>query len=78
HTVLDLALMYYIFNVSCYLIVASLFILRSFFQGLGKGFIPTLAVFGELIFRAAVDIIGMQYFGFYGTDAANPAAWIGS
>ncbi|HEL2735710.1 TPA: MATE family efflux transporter [Streptococcus suis] len=77
-TVLDLALVYYIINGSCYWIVASLFILRSFIQGLGKGFIPTLAGFGELIFRAAVAIIGMQYFGFYGTAAANPAAWIGS
>ncbi|WP_105206877.1 MATE family efflux transporter [Streptococcus suis] len=77
-TVLDLALVYYIINGSCYWIVASLFILRSFIQGLGKGFIPTLAGFGELIFRAAVAIIGMQYFGFYGTVAANPAAWIGS
>ncbi|HEM5683305.1 TPA: MATE family efflux transporter [Streptococcus suis] len=77
-TVLDLALVYYIINGSCYWIVASLFILRSFIQGLGKGFIPTLAGFGELIFRAAVAIIGMQYFDFYGTAAANPAAWIGS
>lgn len=77
-TVLDLALVYYIINGSCYWIVASLFILRSFIQGLGKGFIPTLAGFGELIFRAAVAIIGMQYFGFYGTAAANPSAWIGS
>ncbi|HFI0253606.1 TPA: MATE family efflux transporter [Streptococcus suis] len=77
-TVLDLALVYYIINGSCYWIVASLFTLRSFIQGLGKGFIPTLAGFGELIFRAAVAVIGMQYFGFYGTAAANPAAWIGS
>ena len=76
--VLDLALAYYIINGSCYWIVASLFILRSFIQGLGKGFIPTLAGFGELIMRAGVAIIGMQYFGFYGTAAANPAAWIGS
>ncbi|HGF1449181.1 MATE family efflux transporter [Streptococcus suis] len=77
-TVLDLALVYYIINGSCYWIVASLFILRSFIQGLGKGLIPTLAGFGELIFRAIVAVLGMQYFGFYGTAAANPAAWIGS
>ncbi|HEL1640496.1 TPA: MATE family efflux transporter [Streptococcus suis] len=76
--VLDLALVYYIINGCCYWIVASLFILRSFIQGLGKGLIPTLAGFGELIFRAVVAILGMQYFGFYGTAAANPAAWIGS
>lgn len=76
--VLDLALIYYIINGCCYWIVAGLFILRSFIQGLGKGLIPTLAGFGELIFRAIVAVLGMQYFGFYGTAAANPAAWIGS
>lgn len=76
--VLDLALIYYVINGSCYWIVASLFILRSFIQGLGKGFIPTLAGFGELVMRAGVAVVGMQYFGFYGTAAANPAAWIGS
>ncbi len=71
-TVLDLALVYYIINGSCYWIVASLFILRSFIQGLGKGFIPTLAGFGELIFRAAVAIIGMQYFGFMEPPPLTP------
>lgn len=76
--VLDLALTYYIINGSCYWIVAILFVLRSFIQGLGKGFIPTLAGFGELIMRASVAILGMIYFGFYGVAAANPAAWIGS
>ncbi len=76
--VLDLALSYYIINGSCYWIVAALFILRSFIQGLGKGFIPTLAGIGELVMRSAVAIIGLQLFGFYGVAAANPAAWIGS
>ncbi|MDG3131574.1 MATE family efflux transporter [Streptococcus suis] len=76
--VLDLALVYYIINGSCYWIVASIFIVRSFIQGLGKGFIPTLAGIGELIMRAGVAIIGLHYFGFYGVAAANPAAWIGS
>lgn len=76
--VLDLALAYYIINGACYWILACLFILRSFIQGLGKGFIPTLAGIGELVMRAAVAIIGLQLYGFYGVSAANPAAWIGS
>lgn len=74
----SLALSYFIINGSCYWILAILFIIRSFVQGLGKGFIPTLAGFGELIMRAGVAIIGLQLFGFYGVAAANPAAWIGS
>ncbi|MDW8743275.1 MATE family efflux transporter [Streptococcus sp. ZY1909104] len=77
-TVLDLALAYYIINASCYWIVASLFILRSFIQGLGNGAVPMLAGFGELIMRALVAIVGLHYFGFNGVAAANPAAWIGS
>ncbi len=54
----SLALSYFIINGSCYWILAILFIIRSFVQGLGKGFIPTLAGFGELIMRAGVAIIG--------------------
>ena len=76
--VLELALAYYLINGACYWIVASLFILRSFIQGLGKSLIPTLAGCGELVMRALVAVIGMRYWGFYGTAAANPAAWIGS
>ncbi|MDQ8820836.1 MATE family efflux transporter [Streptococcus ruminantium] len=74
----SLALTYFIINGICYWILAILFVVRSFVQGLGKGFIPTLAGFGELIMRAGVAIIGLHLFGFYGVAAANPAAWIGS
>ncbi|WP_394406037.1 MATE family efflux transporter [Streptococcus sp. 20-1249] len=77
-TVFHLALVYYIINGSCYWILAILFILRSFIQGLGYGFVPTLAGFMELVMRAGVAIIGLIYFGFEGVAAANPAAWIGS
>lgn len=76
--VFHLALVYYVINGSCYWILAILFILRSFIQGLGYGFVPTLAGFMELIMRAGVAIIGLIYFGFNGVAAANPAAWIGS
>lgn len=76
--VLSLARSYFIINGVCYWILAILFVVRSFIQGLGKGFIPTLAGFGELIMRAAVAVIGLQLYGFYGVAAANPAAWIGS
>lgn len=70
----SLALTYFIINGICYWILAILFVVRSFVQGLGKGFIPTLAGFGELIMRAGVAIIGLHLFGFYGVAAANPAA----
>ncbi|MER0123850.1 MATE family efflux transporter [Streptococcus sp. ZJ93] len=76
--VYSLALAYYIINGSCYWILSILFILRSFIQGLGKGFVPTLAGIMELVMRAGVAIVGLIYFGFYGVAAANPAAWIGS
>lgn len=76
--VFNLALIYYYVNGSCYWILAILFILRSFIQGLGKGFVPTLAGIMELIMRAGVAIVGLVYFGFIGVSAASPAAWIGS
>lgn len=76
--VFDLALIYYYINGACYWILAILFILRSFIQGLGKGFVPTLAGIMELIMRAGVAIIGLIYFGFVGVAAASPAAWLGS
>ncbi|EHJ56405.1 MATE efflux family protein [Streptococcus urinalis FB127-CNA-2] len=76
--VFALALRYYIINGSCYWILAILFILRSFVQGLGHGFVPTLAGIMELVMRALVAVIGLIYFGFDGVAAANPAAWIGS
>lgn len=76
--VFELALIYYTINGACYWILSVLFILRSFVQGLGKGFIPTLAGIMELIMRGGVAIIGMIYFGFYGVASASPAAWLGS
>lgn len=76
--VLDLALIYYIINGSCYWILSILFVTRSFIQGLGNGFIPTLAGFAELIMRAFVAIVGAHLYGYVGVAAANPAAWIGS
>lgn len=76
--VLELAFIYYIINGSCYWILSILFVIRSFIQGLGKGFVPTLAGFAELVMRAAVAVLGAQFFGFPGVAAASPAAWIGS
>lgn len=76
--VFRLALLYYIINGSLYWLLAILFVLRSFIQGLGYGFVPTLAGIMELIMRAGVAIIGLIYFGFAGIASANPAAWIGS
>ena len=76
--VLDLARIYYIINGLCYWILSILFISRSFIQGLGNGFVPTLAGFAELVMRALVAILGAHFFGYAGVAAANPAAWIGA
>ncbi|CAM4135178.1 MATE family efflux transporter [Streptococcus penaeicida] len=76
--VFRLALIYYMINGGCYWILANLFILRSFIQGLGYGFVPTLAGIMELVLRAGVAIIGLIYFGFVGIAWASPAAWIGA
>lgn len=76
--VFDLALIYFTINGICYWILSILFVLRSFIQGLGKGFVPTLAGIMELIMRGGVAIIGLIYFGFYGVASASPAAWLGS
>ncbi|MFZ2185546.1 MAG: MATE family efflux transporter [Streptococcus parauberis] len=76
--VFHLALLYYLINGSFYWLLAILFILRSFIQGLGYGFVPTVAGIMELVMRAGVAIIGLIYFGFAGIASANPAAWIGS
>ena len=76
--VLDLARIYYIINGFCYWILSILFISRSFIQGLGNGFVPTLAGFAELVMRTLVAILGAHFFGYAGVAAANPAAWIGA
>ncbi len=76
--VLELAFIYYVINGACYWILSILFVTRSFIQGLGNGFVPTLAGFAELIMRAMVAILGAQFFGYAGVAAASPAAWIGS
>lgn len=54
------------------------FISRSFIQGLGNGFVPTLAGFAELVMRALVAILGAHFFGYSGVRLTNPAAWIGA
>ncbi|MBS7576251.1 MULTISPECIES: MATE family efflux transporter [unclassified Enterococcus] len=76
--VFRLANIYYLINGSMYWLLAILFILRYMIQGLGKGFIPTLAGIMELIARIVAAIIGTMFFGFAGTVAANPLAWLGS
>lgn len=76
--VFHLAFIYYVINGGLYWLLAILFILRSFIQGLGYGFVPTLAGIMELVMRAGIAIIGLIYFGFVGVASANPAAWIGA
>lgn len=73
-----LAQTYFLYNSSCYFILAILFIVRYTLQGLGQSFIPTLAGIAELVMRIFAAIILVNAFGFTGASLANPLAWIGS
>lgn len=68
----------YMINGLCYWILAILFVVRGFIQGLGRSFAPTLAGVMELIMRVVVSIIGLMTIGYTGVVCANPAAWCGS
>ncbi|SDW95792.1 MATE family efflux transporter [Streptococcus equinus] len=76
--VYHLAKIAYMINGLCYWILAILFIVRSFIQGLGRSFAPTLAGVMELIMRVVVSIVGHATVGYAGVVCANPAAWCGS
>lgn len=76
--VLRLAEIYDLTNASLYILLGTLFILRSFLQGLGKALAPTLAGVMELVMRVLVSILGLQTVGYIGVAFSNPAAWLGS
>lgn len=73
-----LAKIAYMINGLCYWILAILFVVRGFIQGLGRSFAPTLAGGMELIMRVVVSIVGLTTIGYTGVVCANPAAWCGS
>lgn len=76
--VLSLSQTYLVINGSMYWILALLFIYRFTLQGLGKGFVPTIAGIMELIMRAFAGIVLTQSIGFAGACISNPLAWIGA
>lgn len=76
--IIRLAKTYFWINSSMYALLAVLFIIRYTLQGLGKGFIPTLAGIAELLMRTLAAIFLAQLFGYPGAAAANPLAWLGS
>lgn len=76
--VYQLANIAYTINGLCYWILAILFVVRGFIQGLGHSFAPTLAGVMELIMRVVVSIVGLATIGYTGVICANPAAWCGS
>jgi Na+-driven multidrug efflux pump len=77
-TVIDMAKHYYIANGMFYWVLSFLFVTRSTIQGLGNAKAPTIAGFMELIFRAAVAIVGALLANYSVVVFASPAAWIGS
>lgn len=76
--ILRLSKIYFMINGSMYFILAILFIVRYTLQGLGKGFIPTVAGIAELVMRFLAAVVLAKAFGFKGAVLANPLAWIGS
>lgn len=78
HEILRLSKIAYVINGLCYWILAILFVVRGFIQGLGKSFVPTIAGIMELIMRVVISIVGLIYIGYEGVIWASPGAWIGS
>ncbi|MCI6464806.1 MAG: MATE family efflux transporter [Faecalicatena sp.] len=65
-------------NGAMYFVLALLFIFRFTLQGLGKGFMPTVAGVMELVMRTFAAIFLTSSIGFAGACWASPLAWIGA
>lgn len=65
-------------NGAMYFILALLFIFRFTLQGLGKGFMPTVAGVMELVMRTFAAIFLTAAIGYAGACWASPLAWIGA
>ena len=76
--VIALSKTYLVINGSCYWVLGLLFIYRFTLQGLGNGWVPTVAGIMELIMRATAAIILVERLGFAGASSASPLAWIGA
>lgn len=76
--VLYMAQLYLKINGAMYFVLAMLFIFRYTLQGLGKGFMPTVAGIMELVMRTFAAIFLTTGIGFAGACWASPLAWIGA
>ena len=76
--VLSMAQTYLQINGALYFVLALLFIFRFTLQGLGKGFMPTVAGIMELVMRTFAAIFLTSSIGFAGACWASPLAWIGA
>lgn len=65
-------------NGAMYFVLALLFIFRFTLQGLGQGFMPTVAGVMELVMRTFAAIFLTSLIGFAGACWASPLAWIGA
>ena len=65
-------------NCSMFFVLALLIIFRSALQGLGNGFIPTLAGVVELLMRTTSAVYLPIYFGYTGLAWVHPSAWVGA
>ena len=76
--VIALSKTYLVINGSCYWVLGLLFIYRFTLQGLGNGWVPTVAGIMELVMRATAAVLLVEHFGFAGASSASPLAWIGA
>ena len=65
-------------NGAMYFVLALLFVFRFTLQGLGKGFMPTVAGVMELLMRTFAAIFLTAAAGFAGACWASPLAWVGA
>ena len=76
--VIALSKTYLVINGSCYWVLGLLFIYRFTLQGLGNGWVPTVAGIMELVMRATAAVLLVERLGFAGASSASPLAWIGA
>lgn len=74
----SLAQTYLQINGAMYFVLALLFLFRFTLQGLGKGFMPTVAGIMELVMRTFAAVFLTSLVGFAGACWASPLAWVGA
>lgn len=75
--VIAAAKLYFTTVAWCYPFLGSIFLYRNALQGLGYGFMPMMGGAFELIARSVVvAFVARAGWGFVGTCASDPAAWV--